>query len=500
MHNPMRLLLLFTAFILVVFHSVSANADETGGGTIVTIWPLVDYRQSPREGYSNLSLLGPLIKVQKEGGDRESALRPLFYTTSHADGARDTDYLYPLASTHRSASSHRLSILQLFQVNLYRQGEEREDQSTTLFPIYFHGSSERYGPYTAIFPLYGDLYDRFGRDEIHFALFPLYSRTVKRGTTNRNYLWPFFAQTSGERESGFQFWPLYGQGEKEGVYRSRFVLWPFYLSSNSQLNTDQPMRKLTLFPLYAATDTQTLEERHYLWPFFGYTNDSSRHLQERDYLWPFWFTVRGDDIRVTSILPLYKNSKNKEFQKQWYLWPVVKIEAIDSPSYRQERFRILLWLYTDEKELWPDDGGERQRVALWPLFLYRRDSRGVRNFTLPALVEPILDRPGIEKSWAPLWRIYAQRWNDRGESALSLVWNLYWHERRPHALAFELFPLVSGHAEATRGGFRLIKGVIGYDRRQEEKRLILFWLPVIRWGEQQSSAISSSTGDNGAHD
>ena len=32
----------------------------------------------------------------------------------------------------------------------------------------------------SVFPLYGDLYERFWRDEYHYVLFPLYGRTVKR--------------------------------------------------------------------------------------------------------------------------------------------------------------------------------------------------------------------------------------------------------------------------------------------------------------------------------
>ena len=42
-----------------------------------------------------------------------------------------------------------------------------------LFPFYITGRSEKYGPYTSVFPLYGDLYERFWRDEYHYVLFPV---------------------------------------------------------------------------------------------------------------------------------------------------------------------------------------------------------------------------------------------------------------------------------------------------------------------------------------
>ena len=49
-----------TVFLLVFYaatplFAAEGNAEE---GTIFTLWPLIDYRESPREGYSNLSLLG----------------------------------------------------------------------------------------------------------------------------------------------------------------------------------------------------------------------------------------------------------------------------------------------------------------------------------------------------------------------------------------------------------------------------------------------------------
>ena len=74
------------------------------------------------------------------------------------------------------------------------------------FPFYISGTSKKYGPYTSVFPIYGDIYERFWRDEYHFVLFPLYGRTVKKGTTSRNYLYPFFNTIEGEKESGFHFW------------------------------------------------------------------------------------------------------------------------------------------------------------------------------------------------------------------------------------------------------------------------------------------------------
>ena len=192
-----------------------------------------------------------------------------------------------------------------------------------LFPFYISGTSKTYGPYTSVFPVYGDIYERFWRDEYHYVLFPVYGKTVKKGTATSNYLYPFFSTTEGDRESGFQFWPLYGQSAKEGVYSKRFVAWPFYLQEKSGLDTDNPASKVYLLPLYATTDSPMSTSRYYLWPFFGYKSDREGKQEERDYFWPFIRTIRGENRTLDSYLPVYSRDVSKETRKRWIFWPVI---------------------------------------------------------------------------------------------------------------------------------------------------------------------------------
>ena len=471
----------------------SATADEKG--TIFTLWPLVDYRESPREGYRNLSLLGPLVKFQQQKDDHAAAVRPLFYASSNdKDHTTTTQYLYPLASSESSPEVSTVQVMTLFQKNIYRKDEEdRREEGTMLFPFYISGNSKRYGPYTSVFPLYGNIYERFWRDEYHYVLFPLYGRTVKKGTTTTNILYPFFSVTTGEKETGFQFWPLYGQSAKEGVYAKRFVAWPFYMQERSGMDTDNPTSKLYILPLFAATDSPKSTSRYYMWPFFGHKTEADGKQEEWDYFWPFLRTVRGENHSVTSILPFYLRDERKETSKRWFMWPLFKHEEIDSDIFRQERDRILYFLYSDNRESWPKDGAQRRRTAFWPLFVYNRDQRGVKSLSLPAPVEPVLDREGIERNWAPLWRLYQQKWNDSGDSAASLLWNLYWHERRGDDLAYEVFPLIDYRSEKTFSDLKLFKGLIRYQNLTGGKSLRFFWLPFgIRWGESADGAEAVS--------
>jgi hypothetical protein len=495
-----RLFLVITVLLLPVALAPPVRGEDgkaDAAGTIVSFWPLFDYRESPREGFSNLSLLGPLFKFESLGTGRQRAVRPLFYQRADVKAeTADTEYLYPLVSTNTSPSETSVQALKLYQKHIYRKDEEQKrEQGTMLFPFYISGTSAKHGPYTSVFPFYGDIYDRFWRDEYHYVLFPLYGRTVNRGTTSTNYLYPFFNTVKGERESGFQFWPLYGEAAKEGVYKRRFVLWPFYLDETRGLDGDNPVHKRYVLPLYAATDSPTVTARSYFWPFFGFRDDRATKEEERDYFWPFWMTVQGEKRAVTRFLPFYDAEKGKETTKQWYLWPLYRRDTLESPLFSQERERVLYFLYSDSLERWPKAGQERRRVAFWPLFVYERDPRGVRSLSLPAPVEPVFDKEGIERSWAPLWRLYQQRWNE-SDAAVSLLWNFYWHERRGTAFAGELFPLYFYRSEGESTELSFLKGLVRYRTTGSTRGFSFFWLPFgFHWGGD--AAVATAAVDNG---
>ena len=482
----MPVISIFIAALAVLFgFAASCGAAEAEEGTIFTLWPLIDYRESPAEGFSNLSILGPLIKFQTKGEDRESAIRPLFYQSSRAkERATSTYFLYPAAFHESTPDADTYQVLRLFQASDFRKTEGAAQEHTSmLFPFYIAGRSEKRGDYTSVFPFYGDIYERFWRDEYHFVMFPFYGSTVNRGTTTRHYLWPIFSSTHGEKESGFGVFPLYGQSQKEGVYQKRFVLWPFYTAGTSGLNTDNPTEKSFLFPLYASTDSPKRTSRSYLWPFFGYTVDREKKLKEVDYFWPFISTVRGEERKADTFLPLYSRESFPGGEKRWYLWPIYKHEEIRSDIFNMDQDRVLFFLYRSSREHWPKDDKERRRTALWPLFLYQSTPAGVSSISLPAPVESVFDKEGIEKNWAPLWRLYQRRWDEEGNSASSLLWNLFWHERRGSELAYELFPLISYRGSESRRELKLLKGLISLKSSGEEQDLSLLWLPSgLKWG------------------
>jgi hypothetical protein len=474
----------------------AAAEEKVGESSSFTVWPLVDYRENASGDTSTLSILGPFFRLHRQGANRETALRPLFFTEEAAPDASSTYILYPVASSYSTSLISSTQVVGLFQHTNYPGDEGGDSGGTTLFPFYFSGHSETHGPYRAFFPLYGDLYGRFWRDEQHFVLFPLYSRTVRKGTTSTNFLFPVFSLISGEKEQGFQLWPLYGKAEKEGVYHSTFALWPIYSHSTSGLDTPNPVEKTFVFPFFTSSVSPVRTERHYLWPFFGHIDDREKNQEQWDILWPLWVVARGEQGEMDRFLPFYSREQRKDTRKEWLLWPLYRHEETNSDTFEQESHRFLFFLYSDYRNKLPKIGSESRRTALWPLFFYREETGEFSRLSMPALVEPIFDKPGIERCWAPLWRVYQQAWNERGDSALSLFWNLYWREKSGNDLAFELFPLVYYRSERGHTDLKFFKGLVGYDERQGRREISFFWLPFgIGWGTETSGPLSARKGD-----
>ncbi|MEI6703016.1 MAG: hypothetical protein WCL71_05700, partial [Deltaproteobacteria bacterium] len=379
-------------------------------------------------------------------------------------------------STSSSAGGSDTQIMKIYQKRVSRAGTSEEKSDTMLFPFYISGQSEKEGRYNSFFPIYGDIYQRFWRDEYHYTLFPLYGRTVKNGTTTTNWLYPLFSGVSGENESGFQFWPLYGQAAKAGVYAKLFLIWPFYTRESLGLNSDNPTENRYLLPFYASSESPQRSSTHIPWPFCGVVRDGKGNIIERDIFWPFWMTADGIESSTRRYIPFYAESRAKESSTRWLMWPLYRKERIDSDSFCLEKTSLLYFLFSRSDESWPETGKERARSAFWPLYAWKRDEGGVRTISMPALAEALIWNDGLERNWAPLWRFIIARWDDSGNNAVSIFWNLYWQERRGKELAWELSPLVGYTSTAERTEFRLLKGLFGYAEEKESTAISLFWM------------------------
>lgn len=466
------------ALLLAVTVLWPATSRAANDESIFTLWPLVDYRSAPQDDFASLGLAGPLLRYETHEKRKRFGLRPLYYRETDEKGGIESDLLYPLM-TYRSNQDERS--FQFF--HLLTSGVSTEEgRDFMLFPFLFYRNPPQDEGYFAFFPLGGKILNRFGRDRIEFALFPLYGKTERKGTETTNLLWPFFSLTRGEDERGWAFWPLYGTAAKTGVYQRKFFLWPFFFRADERLDTSDPLRTRAFFPFFYFADSPTRTDHTYLWPFFSHIEDSRKDFEEWNFPWPIFRIIDGRDRQMLRLLPFYSDDRTDKTHARWYLWPIYKEEENTTPSYTSQRQRVLYWLYSHSKEEFVgDDRAYKRRTDLWPLFSYE-EKDGLARFSTLALLEPFFpDNEQIERNWSPLWRLYQRRWDQDGNEASTFLWNLYWKERRGDALRYELFPLISYRDEEQLQLFELalLKGLYRYKKDADQSCSYLFYLP---WG------------------
>ena len=474
------------AHILLFLLLLTASPTWAGDATVFTLWPLVDYRASTASSYRSLHLFGPLVKFETKADETELALRPFIYRATDDAGTAQTEVLYPLYVERSQPGTSFFDVFHLLNVD-FGEREKGSSNQFYLFPFLFYGEDPEQGRYAAFFPFGGTLYNWFGRDRITFAMFPLYGQTERGTTTTDNILWPFFSRVSGEKESGFAFWPIYGQSQKEGVYSKKFFLWPIFFDEELALDSGNPLSRFAVLPFWMEQESRNYSQRTVFWPFFSWTQDRAKEYEQWDAPWPLVRVTQGTSRHGLRLLPLYADETVEARRKRWFLWPVYQIEDVNTELIVRQRHRILFFLYSDLAERKLDTGVEKRKIDFWPLFGYQREN-GVSQFNALALLDAFFpNNKAIERSWSPLWRLYQQRWDEQGNLVISILWNLYWHERQGNQLALELFPLFDYRRGLEETRLRLFKGVMGVRSEPERTCLSLFYLPWESCWENRSA-------------
>lgn len=407
-------------------------------------------------------VLGPIYQYQSGPKSRFQAVPPLFsYTADDAVDSTEFDFLYPIFTWDRYGEEYRVQLLQWLNFTGGRSLSDTNAHRFTLFPLYFQQRSlQPEKNYTALFPIYGHLKNRFFRDEASFVLWPVYVQSRKRDTWTYNFVFPFVHVRRGPELSGWQFWPLVGHESKDvtsrtngwnevevvGGHKKSFVLWPFYFRNRTGLGTTNAVKQDVLLPFYSSYRSDWRRSITAPWPL-GYSHTVDREKQYTEWAapWPIVVFARGPGKNVSRVLPFYSRAKSEVLEQNAYLWPIYKYRRVTSTPLDRERTRILFFLYSDVNELNTETKASKHRNDLWPLYTYRHDSAGNRRLQLLAPLEPIL--PGnknIERNYSPLWSLW--RWEKNGPSSASsqsLLWNLYRRETSPAAkkcsLLFGLF-------------------------------------------------------------
>lgn len=425
--------------------------------------------------------LGPFFYSQTiDSGEKTWAIPPFFSRdTNAAVESCEDDFIYPLLGYDSYGQEHRWQFCQIFSIAGGQKPDGGSQKRVTLYPFYFQQrSTDTNENYTALLPFYGHLKGRLMRDDIFVVLFPLYSETRKKDVVTDNYLYPFFDVHHGDGLRGWQLWPIvgaehkimttqtngFGDVESIGGYKRSFFLWPFHIKQDNGIGTANPEKLRVSLPLYVVSRSPLRDSTSVVWPLFTWIDDREKKYHEWQGPWPLVIFTRGEGKTTSRIWPLFSQSHNSTLESDSYLWPLYQHHGIHAPPLDRQSSRCLFYAYVHVTEKNTATAAQKERLDMWPFFIWRKDFDGSSRLQVLALLEPVLgENRGVERNWSPLWSLWREQRNPKtGAHSQSLLWNLY---RRD--------------TTADSKKCSLLFGLFQYQCNGENKKLRLFYIPVI---------------------
>jgi hypothetical protein len=452
----------------------------------INLGPLFFMEKDDETGEKRIDALGPLISYEKQADETGYGLRPIFY--NYRDDRKDRtalDMLYPL-STYRSfeGDTKFQAVIYVFYYKSDLQENGYREREYTLFPLIFARHAEDPDrSFFAVFPIYGNMKSKYGKDRIQFFLFPLFLQTENYGVTNSNFIWPFIGYYSGNGASGGRLWPIYGQKTVGDSSRDEFAMWPIYMKREKDFFGAQ-ISSLSILPFYYGLDMPGRKQRTYAWPFFTYVDNTNRNYKRYDMPWPIVTISRGD-VNINRVFPLFSVKKEEDFESGYALWPLYSWRTHRLDDYEIKKRAVAYFLYKDVQNIPRVEGGRDSRaINLWPLFTYRRTPDGKAYFnTLSPLETFLQDNPPRERNWRPLWTIFRWDRDEEGNHVSSFLWNTFRTESGKKGVKVELTPIIpvfSYENSDVKNKFHILGGLFGFskDKENNKKTLKFLFIPV----------------------
>ena len=405
---------------------------------------------------------GPFYYSQQSESERQFGFPPLFNFAEDPEvELKEFNLLYPVVGYRRYGGEFRFQIVEMLSFAGGRTQEDEEKRRFSFFPFYIRQRApDPSDNYTAVFPFYGRLKNRFFRDDIRFVMFPAYAVTRKKDVVTTNYCYPFVHRRGGENLEGWQVWPFVGREHKGVTYRTNalderevigghersVLMWPFSFKAKEGLGTTNASELKAVIPFYSRFSSGQRDSVSYGWPFgYSVTEDREAKYVEKAFPWPLWVRAEGEGKTIRRYFPFFSQAKSKTKESTWYMWPVYKFNRLHSDPLDRTRTRIGLFLYSDTVEKNTETGASYRRIDCWPLFTFRRDLEGKERWQVLAIIEPYYPNSRtVPREYAPVYSFW--RWEKdgrNGATSRSLLWNLYRREGEPGrkklSLCFGLF-------------------------------------------------------------
>lgn len=439
--------------------------------------PLLIYSEDEKGEGKALDILGPFFTYRKNQQEKDVALRPLFYSKTEPNRYR-LDYLYPMGGKERTEKREH-SYFHFIYSTSKDLGEAPSEKKERGFLLAFWGETDKGESYGGFFPLYGNLKNRFGRDEIDFFLWPLYSQSREGESKAYTILWPIFSLYEGGGREGFKVWPLAGYDRKENDYEKIFFLWPFFDFEKRYLYTGDPTEVRMFWPLYVSMASSRRASRSVLWPFFTYSYDEDAHYTQWDFPWPFVQWAKGDEKSIFRIFPVYGRKYWEGVERGYILFPLYWYLHEEDNESQHIADRYLLFSKVETK-VWKKEEKRERRLRVWPLFYYRQEKEGSVFLYWPCVIP--VDLEGFERNWIPLLSLYEYRRDPLGDSESKFLWGFYVHRQNPSRELFELSFLFSYYTAEDLIYFSFLKGLLEYRGEGPRRALRILYSPrPIEW-------------------
>jgi hypothetical protein len=486
-HDNTKILFLFIFFVSLFFIPFLSVAE--GRSISLNFWPLFQYSFDPEEGMTEIDGLGPLFSLRRDSTQSQWGIRPLLYwTEDEVEPLKRLEFVYPFGRYQIKEGDKKGY---LFPITRFRDQtfDEKRKWDFQFFP-FFIGETGAGEDYNGIFPIYGTLLERYGREEIRFYFWPIYSESTSEGIHQTNVLWPFFTFIEGEKKKGYRFWPFYGRREEVGVSYNEFFLWPIFIKQRKGLDTDNPIEERMIFPFYVSKASKSFESKTYLWPFFSHTIDRPTGFEQWDLPWPIFRTLKGENLKGIRIFPFY-GYKEKEgvMRRMFVLYPLYQLQEDRKDDIQERTARILLLSQIRSGE--DNKGLEKERsLRIWPFFDYEKDETGHAKLFFFYLFP--FKEEGFERNLFPLFRIF--RWEKDPEKGIStnFLWGFYKRVKkvektrpREEVDSWEIAHLVGIKRGQGWKTISFLKGLFRYRSDGKNADLRLFYLPLhLRWSHR----------------
>jgi hypothetical protein len=454
--------------------------------------PLFDYTYDGEKNKTQYNILGPFITIEREAQREEKIYRPFYSKTEDKNAdTKDVDVIYPLGKSKRNPEESSSRFTPLFTSRREFKETEGKKRDFGFFPV-FWGTTEDGEDYGGLFPIYGSMRKRFGKDEIKFVLWPVYAKTREEKTVNKDFIWPIFSTTTGEKESGFKMWPLFGYKDKEGEYSKRFFLWPLIHYQNKDLDTSRPKKYRAFLPFYASETSPGRVTKSVIWPFFNYLHDDDENLTLYDFPWPLIQRGKGDNLNTFKVFPIYGYRDKEHLNERFFLWPIYtyRREYPEDSEKIVHRF-LLISKYEYENPKSEIRNPKSLQLRLWPLFNYKSKKDGKTIFNFPEIIP--IETEGFEKNYAPIFRLYSYNFTPptspplqgelegggkRGEEMESkLLWGIYSHKKNDFGEFIDLSFLISYEKRGDDRSFSILKGLLGFGKKNGKNYFKVFYIP-----------------------